>query len=106
MFPSIFSLAVNSFDKSKESTVAGILCTAIIGGAVTQLLIGFIDQKLTHSLALSLIINGVISFAYIAFIGFRSLKNNSLSIENKVNSDHSKTENHLNSNLNREEALV
>jgi MFS transporter, FHS family, L-fucose permease len=105
MFPSIFSLAVNSFDKSKESTVAGILCTAIIGGAVTQLLIGFIDQKLTHSLALSLIINGLISFAYIAFIGFRSLKNNSLSIENKVNSN-PKTENHLNSNLNREEVLV
>ncbi len=106
MFPSIFSLAVNSFDKSKESTVAGILCTAIIGGAVTQLLIGFISEKLTHSLALSLIINGVISFAYIAFIGFRSLKNNSLSSNNKTNQNSTSKLNNSNSNLAREEALV
>lgn len=73
MFPSIFSLAVNSFDKRQEGTVAGILCTAIIGGAVTAPFIGLI-QTLTHSLATGLTIAGTLSFLYIAFIGVQASK--------------------------------
>lgn len=34
MFPTIYSLATNSFAKEYSSAVSGILCTAIIGGAV------------------------------------------------------------------------
>jgi FHS family L-fucose permease-like MFS transporter len=71
MFPSIFSLAVNSFDKKEEGVVAGILCTAIVGGSVTNLIIGSISQA--SSLANGLIIAGIISFLYIAFVGFKSL---------------------------------
>lgn len=73
MFPSIFSLAVNSFDKRQEGTVAGVLCTAIVGGAVLAPVIGFIGDK-TSSLSLGLIITGTISFLYIALIGLKTLK--------------------------------
>ena len=71
MFPSIFSLCVNSFDKKEEGAVAGILCTTIVGGAVTAPVIGFLD-KLT-SLPIALIIVGVLSFGYIGFIGLKTL---------------------------------
>lgn len=74
MFPSIFSLAVNSFDKKQEPTVAGVLCTAIIGGAITQLLIGWLSTSV-GSLGTSLLITGAVSFVYIAYIGINSLKN-------------------------------
>ncbi len=71
MFPSIFSLAVNSFDKRQEGTVAGILCTAIVGGAATTPIIGLISDS-TKSLANGLLAAGVVSFLYIAFIGVKS----------------------------------
>jgi fucose permease len=73
MFPSIFSLAVNQFGIKNEPYVAGILCTAIIGGSVTQLLIGWFSD-VSKSLPLSLTVMGVISFLYIAFIGFTAKK--------------------------------
>lgn len=73
MFSSIFSFAVNSFDKSQEGVVAGILCTAIVGGAVTAPFIGFV-ASLTNSLGIGLIVGGAISFLYIAFIGLKSIK--------------------------------
>ena len=34
MFPSIYGLAINSFSKDLSGLVSGILCTAIIGGAI------------------------------------------------------------------------
>ena len=34
MFPSIYGLAINSYEKKYSSMVSGILCTAILGGAV------------------------------------------------------------------------
>ncbi len=34
MFPTIYSVATNSFPKEYSSAISGILCTAIIGGAV------------------------------------------------------------------------
>ncbi len=71
MFPVIFSLAVNTFDDKKES-VAGILCTAIIGGSVIQLLIGYFANII--SLNMSLAIISTICFLYIAYIGFNTVK--------------------------------
>ena len=71
MFPSIFSLCVNSFDKKEEGCVAGILNTAIVGGAVTAPVIGFV-AKLT-SLPVSLLIICFLSFGYIGFIGLRTI---------------------------------
>lgn len=68
IFPCIFSLAVNSFDKKYEGTIAGILCTAFIGCAVVPPVIGLISYA-TKSLALSLSIVGSIAFLYVAAIG-------------------------------------
>jgi len=82
MFSSIFSFAVNSFDKSQEGVVAGIMCTAIIGGAVTAPFIGYI-ATLTHSLGLGMIIGGAISFLYIAFLGLKSINSPVLSVSTK-----------------------
>ncbi|OGI22869.1 MAG: hypothetical protein A2287_10380 [Candidatus Melainabacteria bacterium RIFOXYA12_FULL_32_12] len=73
MFPSIFSLAVNSFDKRQEGTVAGILCSAIAGGAITTPVIGFISA-LTNSLTLGLLVAGTVSFLYIALVGITTLR--------------------------------
>jgi len=72
MFPCIFSLAINSFDKRQEGTVAGIICTAIAGGAVLPIIIGYIADK-TGSLSTGLISVGAVSFLYIAFIGLATL---------------------------------
>jgi MFS transporter, FHS family, L-fucose permease len=78
MFPSIFSLAVNSFDKRQEGTVAGILCTAIVGGAITTPVIGLISDT-SKSLTNGLVVAGLVSFLYIAFLGIKALKSNSKS---------------------------
>ena len=51
--------------------VAGILCTTIVGGAVTAPVIGFLDKL--ASLPIALIIVGVLSFGYIGFIGLKTL---------------------------------
>jgi FHS family L-fucose permease-like MFS transporter len=76
MFPSIFSLAVNSFDKRQEGTVAGILCTAIVGGAVIPPIIGIISD-ISKSLSAGLIITSSFAFMFIAYIGFYTMKNQS-----------------------------
>ena len=68
IFQCIFSLAINSFDKSQEGTVAGILCTAFIGGAIVPPIIGLISDA-TKSLSLGLSVVGIFAFLYIAFIG-------------------------------------
>lgn len=75
MFPSIFSMAVNQFS-DREDIVAGILCTAILGGALVQLLIGKIADY--TSLTNSLLIIGSICFGYIASLGLMQMnkKNN------------------------------
>lgn len=72
MFPCIFTMAVNSFDSKKEGIVAGVLNTAIVGGAVTAPVIGFISSA--TNLQTSLITAGTISFLYLAFLGLRASK--------------------------------
>lgn len=71
MFPSIFSLTINSFDKREEGTVAGILCTTVVGGAILAPVIGFLTK--VTSLGASLAIVSILSFGYIAFLGFKTL---------------------------------
>jgi fucose permease len=70
MFPTIFSLAINSFSPRQEGTVAGILCTAIIGGAVIPPLIGFLGD-VTGYLGLGMLGLGILCFSYIMFVGIQ-----------------------------------
>ena len=65
MYPIIISLALNSL-KEHHGSFAGILMSGIMGGAVVQLLIGFISDN--TSLKLGMTIN-FIGLAFIFFIG-------------------------------------
>jgi MFS transporter, FHS family, L-fucose permease len=65
MWSIIFSLALNSVNKHHGS-FSGILCTAIIGGAVVQLFIGWLGDIFGLRVGMSFI---YITLAYILFIG-------------------------------------
>jgi len=66
MYPIIFSLALNSMNKH-HGAFAGILVSGIMGGAVVQLLIGFISDL--TSLKVGMFFNFIL-LAYILSIGF------------------------------------
>jgi FHS family L-fucose permease-like MFS transporter len=66
MYPLIFSLALNSLDKN-HGAFAGILVSGIMGGAVVQLLIGFISDL--TSLKVGMFFNFIL-LAYVFSIGF------------------------------------
>ncbi|MEN8123906.1 MAG: MFS transporter [Bacteroidota bacterium] len=66
MYPIIFSLALNSLDKH-HGAFAGILVSGIMGGAIVQLIIGFISDF--TSLKVGMFFNFVL-LAYILSIGF------------------------------------
>lgn len=70
MFPTIFSLAVNGLGKH-TSQGAGILCLAIVGGAIIPLLQGVLADSLTVQLAFIL---PVFCYLYIAFYGVQGSK--------------------------------
>ena len=65
MWSIIFSLALNSVNKHHGS-FSGILCTAIIGGAVVQLFIGWLGDTFGLRVGMSFI---YITLTYILFIG-------------------------------------
>ncbi|WP_432760753.1 sugar MFS transporter [Pseudoalteromonas aurantia] len=67
MFPTIFSLAINSL-KQLTSQGSGILCLAIVGGAILPLLQGVLADAigLQHSFILPLL-----CFLYIAYYGLK-----------------------------------
>ncbi len=44
MFPTIYSLCTNSFEAQYSSAISGVLCTAIIGGAVIGPLIAYVAE--------------------------------------------------------------
>lgn len=67
MFPTIFTLAIKGFEKSAEKP-AGLLATAIIGGAFIPLFTGQIAD--TSGLATSFMLSAA-CYAYIAFYGFK-----------------------------------
>ncbi len=82
MYPIILSLALNSVSKHHGS-FAGILMTGIMGGAVVQLLIGFVSDF--TSLKVGMFIN-FIGLAYILSIGFWAkplVKNQTISFKKK-----------------------
>lgn len=66
MYPIIISLALNSMDKN-HGTFAGILMTGIIGGAIVQLLIGFISDISSLKMGMLMVF---VCLAYILSIGF------------------------------------
>jgi fucose permease len=68
MYPIIFSLALNSVNKHHGS-FAGILVTGIMGGAVVQLLIGFISDLVSLKVGMGFVF---VTLAYILSIGFWS----------------------------------
>jgi fucose permease len=61
LFTSIFSGAVQSFDKY-HGTISGILCTAVVGGGLGGLLVGFIGD--ISDLRTAMIFN-VLAFLYV-----------------------------------------
>ena len=70
MFPTIFSLSLRGL-KQHTGQGAGLLCLAIVGGAIVPLLQGVLADTfgLTQSLLLP-----VICYGYIAWFGWRSLQ--------------------------------
>ena len=76
MFPTIFSLALNGLDED-TSQGAGILCLAIVGGAIVPLLQGVLADVLGVQLAFIL---PLFCYLYIAFYGIKGskIKNDSL----------------------------
>jgi fucose permease len=82
MYPIIFSLALNSLDKN-HGAFAGILVSGIMGGAVVQLLIGFISDM--TSLKVGMFFNFIL-LAYILSIGFWAkplINNKTIDLKNK-----------------------
>ncbi|MCI2285699.1 sugar MFS transporter [Colwellia sp. MSW7] len=70
MFPTIFSLALNGLGKH-TSQGAGILCLAIVGGAILPLLQGVLADNLGIQLAFVL---PLLCYIYIAFYGVSGSK--------------------------------
>ena len=65
MYSIVFSLALNSVDKHHGS-FAGILCSAIIGGAVVQLFIGWLGDMFGLRVGMSFVF---VTLAYILSVG-------------------------------------
>jgi FHS family L-fucose permease-like MFS transporter len=65
MWSIIFSLALNSVNKHHGS-FSGILCTAIIGGAIVQLFIGWLGDTFGLRVGMSFI---YVTLAYMLFLG-------------------------------------
>ena len=67
MYPTIFTLALAGLGRHTEQA-SGLLCTAIVGGAVVPLLFGAVADHGSLRLALAL---PVLCYAYIAWYGVR-----------------------------------
>ena len=70
MFPTIFSLAINGLGKH-TSQGSGILCLAIVGGAIIPLIQGFLVDSIGIQDALLLLI---VCYVFIAYYGFSGSK--------------------------------
>lgn len=72
MFPTIFSLGTEGLgDRAPQGS--GILCTAIVGGALVPYLFGTVAD-LSHNIRLALIVPAI-CYAIIAFFGFWAIRN-------------------------------
>jgi FHS family L-fucose permease-like MFS transporter len=70
MFPTIFTISIDGLGELKPKA-SGLLCTAIVGGALIPPLYGFFTDVVGFKTALLLIIA---CYAYILFFGYRNLK--------------------------------
>ncbi len=66
MFPTIFTLTLDGLGDLKPQA-SGLLCTAIVGGAIIPPLYGYFTDQIGFKLALILLI---ICYTYIVFFGF------------------------------------
>ncbi len=73
MFPTIFTLALDGLDDLKPQA-SGLLCTAIVGGAVIPPMYGFLTDNIGFKLALLLVI---LCYGYILFYGWVKNKKHS-----------------------------
>ena len=74
MFPTIFTLTLNGLGDLKPQA-SGLLCTAIVGGAIIPPLYGFLTDEIGFKLALILI---VICYGYILYFAFKKQKERGL----------------------------
>lgn len=79
MFPTIYSTCNNAFDKKYSSAISGILCTAIIGGAVIGPAIAYVAEQTQAADALvpnwdTGLLVAFACYAYIFCVGFFSKK--------------------------------
>ncbi len=70
MFPTIFTLAIDGLGKHTEEG-SGILCMAIVGGAILPIIQGFLADRIGihHAFLLP-----ILCYAYIAYYGFKGHK--------------------------------
>ncbi|MEZ4793453.1 MAG: sugar MFS transporter [Gelidibacter sp.] len=70
MFPTIFTLAIDGLGELKPKA-SGLLCTAIVGGAIVPPVFGFLTDHIGFKLALFFLI---LCYGYILLFGFRNSK--------------------------------
>ena len=70
MFPTIFTLALGGLGNLKPKA-SGLLCTAIVGGAIVPPLFGYFTDRLGFKTALFFVI---LCYAFIFYYGFRNNK--------------------------------
>jgi MFS transporter, FHS family, L-fucose permease len=71
MFPTIFTLSIDGIGELKPKG-SGLLCTAIVGGALIPPLYGYLTDQIGFKIALLFII---ICYSYILWFGYRNSKN-------------------------------
>lgn len=72
MFPTIFTLSIKGLGKYTDQA-SGILCTAIIGGALIPMLFGVLTDMTGGNLKLALSIP-ILCYIFIAYFGFKGHK--------------------------------
>lgn len=70
MFPTIFTLAINGIGELKPKA-SGLLCTAIVGGAIIPPLYGLLTDYVGFKIAFIFII---LCYCYILFYGYKNFK--------------------------------
>jgi len=70
MFPTIFTLSIDGLGKLKPKA-SGLLCTAIVGGALIPPLYGFLTDKIGFKTSLFFII---VCYTYILYFGYLNSK--------------------------------
>jgi len=69
MFPTIFTLAIGDLKADLKPKASGLLCSAIVGGAIIPPLYGFLTDNIGFKLALVFII---LCYSYILFFARRN----------------------------------